>query len=197
MKIQSSELSGRVLDWAAAKAAGHNVDGIAAQMASHIENWESREVTPIPKQHIRPYCEWFWAGCYLGPQGQRLAIPEFHRNANLVEPFVEELGIATHPDYVSIKEHRWHSSLHRAHDAQSPYVSSGATPREAALRCFVLFQLGPHVEVPDEVVRGLKAADPNKATAGQESPDEQASRAESCEPAVESAANQDIRPTSR
>jgi hypothetical protein len=104
MKIQSSELSGRVLDWAAAKAAGHNVDGIAAQMASHIENWESREVTPIPKQHIRPYCEWFWAGCYLGPQGQRLAIPEFHRNANLVEPFVEELGIATHPDYVSIRK---------------------------------------------------------------------------------------------
>lgn len=127
--MKTTELSGAALDWAVAKAEGFFNIGMASVGRNgvtdvfYFDKWE-------------PSTIWEQAGV-------------------IVER--EKLGVwwATHvvdDDGVEYGNH-WYCETGCTDDNpnDSYHIATGATPLEAAMRCYVMTKLGYEVEIPEEI----------------------------------------------
>ena len=126
MKIKTSELEGLALDWAVAKAVGHedvrvNVDWDIVYLVQKYENAPDAALI----QDWEPSTTW----------GQCGPLIEHHR------VMIEPLTRIDHP------EGGWHAGF-----KDRIGVLHGPTPLIAACRAIVAAKLGDEVEVPEELV---------------------------------------------
>ena len=124
MKIKVSELQGTALDWAVAKCEGIEVRQVEGVL-----------VDPLGLQ-FSPSIDWSYGGMVI----ER-----------------EKIGVwwATHyvdDDGVEYGNHWYAEPACTDENADKPYrVAVGPTPLIAAMRCYVVNQLGDEVEVPNEL----------------------------------------------
>lgn len=127
MKVQASELTGPALDWAVAKCEEKGGD-----CEIHAGNVLYGRVTS-GFVHYRPSANWAQGGPIIERERIKVA-------PNLGGTWLAQLR---------------HTMLHplATHPVVSGWTSThGTTPLTAAMRCYVEFQLGKEVEVPDELM---------------------------------------------
>lgn len=131
--MKTSELSGRALDWAVAKAAGY-LEPLHPGEKPRVKLWPLGEIwidrpavcwDPLPDVYyqgeFRPTDTWDDAG------------PIIER---------ERINTHTHPDGAT-----WVASYHGA-----AFCADGPTALISAMRCFVLRRLGPEIDIPRELL---------------------------------------------
>lgn len=122
MKIKTSDLTGKALDWAVAKCEGKNGvlhdDGITRCIVIAA-------ASGVYKGTYKPSAQW--------PQGG---------------PIIEREGISL----IRQTPDRWVSEFSNGCNRTDHGRSWGPTPLIAAMRCYVASKLGDEVEVPDELI---------------------------------------------
>lgn len=134
MVIETSELTGRALDWAVSKSLGHSQE---LDMSSHGAVWEGWwESTPKPDDcyHILPYYSKSWPSA---------------------GPIIEREGIS-----IRKEPNGWYAFKNFSTATETPFThcsafdAGGETAVEAAMRCYVQSKLGEEVDVPNELIGG-------------------------------------------
>ena len=126
MKLKTSELTGTALDWAVAKAEGHEIDSL---MGGAV---------------------WYWLKCSL--TGAQEVVEVFNPSTDWAQggPIIgREIHSITDTTMRSDMNFAW---LAKIHVGEGLCVSMyGPTPLIAAMRCYVASKLGDEVDVPDEL----------------------------------------------
>lgn len=120
MKVKTSELIGKALDYAVAICKGKGID-----LEDVNDPWITVDgIADIPLHAYNPSQDWAIAG------------PIIEREWLDVTPWPNE----------SREEMRWHC---QQHDSGGDCAQYGSTPLTAAMRCYVASKLGDEVEIPD------------------------------------------------
>lgn len=124
MKIKTSELTGRALDWAVGIAQGWVVFPTDSIEQGKIFHCEPDKV----------------------PFGRRARVASFRPSTNWEQggPIIEREGISV--DY----DESWHAHILDP-DGYTPQ-GHGNTALEAAMRCYVKSKLGDKIEIPEELL---------------------------------------------
>jgi hypothetical protein len=128
MKVETSKLSGRALDWAVIVAEHGKHDPNNPDHVAHFKQLRSRHQLHPLHQQAR-YSERWDHG---GPIIDREHICTFHYNS-------DDDGQPCEPG--------WTACIHRER------MSFGPTALIAAMRSWVDYKLGPTVEIPDELMK--------------------------------------------
>ena len=130
-RVNVSELSGKALDWAVAKA-----ENFSYGDAGHGQIYIYKEGIPLMNAKAwTPSTDWAQGG-----------------------PIIEREGIDLYCNLVGQPDHKdpsWQKSDWRARYLRMGYGtdhSYGSTPLIAAMRCYVASKLGDEIEVPEELL---------------------------------------------
>lgn len=133
MKVKTSELTNRQLDWAVAKC----------------EGWVTYPTDSIERG------DWYHTDAAVAPLGyehNRIHRDDFNPSSNWSQggPIIERalLDITPSP-YEHREDMRWHC---QHYNSLGGYAQYGPTPLVAAMKCYVTSQLGDEVEVPESLL---------------------------------------------
>lgn len=151
MQIKTADLTDTALDWAVAKALGHNlkirtwrdlVDALdQVEDADLIAFHEKNNTVRVSAEQIpgggwypnpRYSTDWSQGGPIIERNG--LMVQQHERDGSVWRSMLSFPKKATHRDYAGY------------------FHSDGSSPLIAAMRCFVASKLGDEVDVPDELV---------------------------------------------
>lgn len=125
MKIKTSELKDKALDWAVALALGAN-----AVKAPENQLWMLHWSSPLFGDQPR------WS----------MRAPAYSTDWSQGGPIIEREGINTY----QMQDGAWQANLDYGMVDEAIY--HGPTPLIAAMRCFVASKLGDEVDIPEELL---------------------------------------------
>lgn len=138
MKIKTSELTGVALDWAVAKA-----DNASAYLGYRDGVGKGVFLNTGDCAQYQPSTNWAQGGPIIEREGIHL------RSVRSEGHILNGTWLAKPANGNTGQIERWHKTWFG--DKNRPAMWYGATPLEAAMRCYVASKLGNEVEVPDEI----------------------------------------------
>lgn len=145
--MQVSDLSGRALDWAVARAMGYDVALVTGAERARQRHEEDEEAADLLRQSTPRL---YWSNPVA-----RTPLPRFSTEWSSGGPIIERSGIVVGPQLAEIGG--WMAFL--ANDGKSSFVkSSGATCLEAAMRSYVHARMGMAISIPIELMEGVVPA---------------------------------------
>ncbi|WP_258087316.1 DUF2591 domain-containing protein [Xenorhabdus bovienii] len=128
MKIKTSELTGRALDWAVARAIG-----------------ATEEIMPSGNTWLKPNDDW-----YVSNRDTYNFEPstDWEQCGELIDKYLDDVT------YMGRKDNHWVASVRAltVDDFSIFKTQTGDTPQIAICRAVVAAQLGDEVDIPDELV---------------------------------------------
>ena len=157
MLIKTSELSGAALDWAVARAVGHECGLIdrdrtifgcnAADGRQYVIGKISHETVRecLHARYFRPSTDWAQAGPLIECELIEISPTWHYQDAACTQDW-EKRGFK--------ESHGWHWVAYDLgeNNIEDNHEQEGGTPLIAAMRCIVSMKLGDEVEVPDDLL---------------------------------------------
>ncbi len=148
MKINTNELEGAALDWAAAVAEERNVGvwSVDEQREWFLVGTSPGTSKALHKIHqsFRPIV------CDLREDGVKVPYPRIAYSSDPAQawPIIDRYKISL----IEVGG-TWYSRIRTGSLRERDATGSGPTGLVAAVRCFVAFKLGDEVEFPDELIK--------------------------------------------
>ena len=140
--MKTSELIGPTLDWAVAKALGHQIarDALLDEAAMHGSTMRGFTIRG-----------WWISGLAADPN-KWMHLSKFSPSTNWSQggPIIEREGVSIVQEGDAAE---WVGSVYNYETEDWHLYTSGPTPLIAAMRCYVASKMGDEVDVPAELIK--------------------------------------------